>query len=132
MISLEKFVGEKERKSLDPLLATPLTNTQLYLGKMLASVIPPLFASYLGISVYLVGLALTTGWTPHFQLFLQSFIITTVQAVVMVAGADVSDVPDACGFRRGLGSDLIDCLRSIVWHVIASLILAGRDIHARG
>lgn len=87
VIALETFVGEKERKSLEPLLATPLTNTQLYLGKMLASVIPPLFASYLGISVYLVGLALTTGWTPPLQLFLQSFIITTVQAVVMVAGA---------------------------------------------
>ena len=87
VIALETFVGEKERKSLEPLLATPLTNSQLYLGKMLASLIPPLFASYLGISVYLVGLALTTGWTPPLQLFMQSFIITTVQGVVMVAGA---------------------------------------------
>ena len=29
VIALETFVGEKERKSLEPLLATPLTNTQL-------------------------------------------------------------------------------------------------------
>lgn len=87
VIALETFVGEKERKSLEPLLATPLTNGQLYLGKMLASVIPPLFASYLGIAVYLVGLALTVGWTPSLQLFVQTILITTVQGVVMVAGA---------------------------------------------
>jgi len=87
VIALETFVGEKERKSLEPLLATPLTNGQLYLGKMLASVIPPLFASYLGIGVYLVGLALTVEWTPSPQLFVQTILITTVQGVVMVAGA---------------------------------------------
>lgn len=87
VIALETFVGEKERKSLEPLLATPLTNSQLYLGKMLASVIPPLFASYLGIGVYLVGLALTVEWTPPFQLFIQTILITTIQGIVMVAGA---------------------------------------------
>ncbi|MCZ7671251.1 MAG: hypothetical protein M5U34_31010 [Chloroflexi bacterium] len=36
IIALEVFVGEKERKSLEPLLATPLTDAQLYLGKMVA------------------------------------------------------------------------------------------------
>ncbi len=47
VIALETFVGEKERKSLEPLLATPITNTQLYVGKMLAAIIPPLATSYL-------------------------------------------------------------------------------------
>jgi len=37
VIALETFVGEKERRSLEPLLATPLTDAQLYLGKTLAS-----------------------------------------------------------------------------------------------
>ncbi len=31
VIALETFVGEKERGSLEPLLATPLTDVQLYL-----------------------------------------------------------------------------------------------------
>jgi ABC-type Na+ efflux pump permease subunit len=35
VIALETFVGEKERNSLEPLLATPISDTQLYLGKML-------------------------------------------------------------------------------------------------
>ncbi|MBZ0286393.1 MAG: hypothetical protein K8I30_02175, partial [Anaerolineae bacterium] len=30
VIALETFVGEKERRSLEPLLSTPLTNTELY------------------------------------------------------------------------------------------------------
>jgi len=42
VIALETFVGEKERRSLEPLLSTPLTNTELYIGKTLAAMIPPL------------------------------------------------------------------------------------------
>ncbi|MDT8304493.1 MAG: stage II sporulation protein M [Anaerolineae bacterium] len=87
VIALETFVGEKERRSLEPLLATPLTNAQLYLGKMLAAVVPPLFASYLGILVYLVGLALTVNWVPTWQLLVQTLLLTTIQGFVMVAGA---------------------------------------------
>ena len=87
VIALETFVGEKERKSLEPLLSTPLTNTQLYLGKMMAAVVPPLFASFLGIAVYLVGLAITLDWKPTWSLFVQTILLTVVQGVVMVAGA---------------------------------------------
>src|SRR5437763_1175651 len=52
VIALETFVGEKERRSLEPLLSTPLTNTELYVGKTFAAMIPPLLASYIGILVY--------------------------------------------------------------------------------
>ena len=55
VIALETFVGEKERHSLEPLLATPLTNAELYWGKTLAAMIPPLVASYVGLGVYLAG-----------------------------------------------------------------------------
>ena len=79
VIALETFVGEKERNSLEPLLATPLTNQQLYLGKMLAAVVPPLTASYLGIAVYLAGLAVTVGWYPSWQLLVQTVLLTTIQ-----------------------------------------------------
>lgn len=89
VIALETFVGEKERKSLEPLLATPLTNMQLYVGKMLAAVVPPLVASYLGIAVYLVGLAVTVQWYAPLTLFIQTILITTVQGIVMVSGAVV-------------------------------------------
>ena len=48
VIALETFVGEKERRSLEPLLSTPLTNTDFYIGKTLAAMIPPLLARYGG------------------------------------------------------------------------------------
>lgn len=87
VIALETFVGEKERKSLEPLLATPLTNKQLYLGKMLAAIIPPMSTSYLGIAVYLVGLTLTIGWVVSAELFIQIILLSTIQGIIMVAGA---------------------------------------------
>jgi uncharacterized membrane protein SpoIIM required for sporulation len=87
VIALETFVGEKERHSLEPLLATPLTNAQLYIGKMLSSTLPPLVGSALGIGVYLAGLYFNIGWRPSLVLLAQITLLTVVQAVAMVAGA---------------------------------------------
>lgn len=91
VIALETFVGEKERRSLEPLLSTPLTNTELYIGKTLAAMIPPLTASFGGMLVYLFFLftAPTRIWSPPIMLVLQIFILTIVQALVMVTGAVV-------------------------------------------
>ncbi|MBI3241734.1 MAG: stage II sporulation protein M [Chloroflexi bacterium] len=89
VIALESFVGEKERFSLEPLLTSPLSNIQLYVGKTLAATVPPLLAAYLGIIVYLVGLYISLRWTPPPVLLLQIVTLTTVQATVMVSGAVV-------------------------------------------
>ena len=43
VIALESFVGEKERGSIEPLLNTPLLDWQIYIGKLLSSIVPPLF-----------------------------------------------------------------------------------------
>ena len=87
VIALETFVGEKERKSLEPLLATPLTNTQLYVGKVLAAVFPPMMTSYLGIAVYVVGLIIFANWVVPAEIFLQILLLTTLQGIIMVAAA---------------------------------------------
>ena len=90
VIALETFVGEKERLSLEPLLSTPLTNTELYLGKSFAAMLPPLLASYAGITIYMGGLILGKyQWRPEPVLIVQIVSLTTVQALVMVTGAVV-------------------------------------------
>ncbi len=89
VIALETFVGEKERNSLEPLLSMPISDGELYLGKMLAALLLPLSASYLGITVYLTGLYLTLGWLPDLALFSQIVLLTTVESLVMVSGAVV-------------------------------------------
>ena len=90
VIALETFVGEKERRSLEPLLSTPLTNTELYIGKTLAAMLPPLISSYGGMIVYLLFLVLgDLAWRPPWALVVQIMLLTTVQALVMVTGAVV-------------------------------------------
>jgi uncharacterized membrane protein SpoIIM required for sporulation/ABC-type transport system involved in multi-copper enzyme maturation permease subunit len=89
VIALESFVGEKERHSIEPLLSSPLSDWQLYLGKLLAATVPPLMASYLGIAVYLFGVYRQIGWTPEGTLLVQILALTAVQAIVMVSGAVV-------------------------------------------
>lgn len=87
VIALETFVGEKERKSLEPLLSTPLTNSQLYVGKVLAALIPPMITSYLGITVYLIGLSIAANWAIPTGLFIQILLLSTLQGIIMVAAA---------------------------------------------
>jgi uncharacterized membrane protein SpoIIM required for sporulation/ABC-type transport system involved in multi-copper enzyme maturation permease subunit len=89
VIALESFAGERERQTLEPLLATPLSDGQLYLGKTAASLVPPLAAAYLGITVYLIGLLIKIHWVPSPQLLIQILSLTTIQAMVMVSGAVV-------------------------------------------
>jgi uncharacterized membrane protein SpoIIM required for sporulation/ABC-type transport system involved in multi-copper enzyme maturation permease subunit len=90
VIALETFVGEKERRSLEPLLSTPLTNTELYLGKSFAAMLPPLLASYTGITIYIGGLVLGSyRWRPELGLVIQIVLLTSVQSLVMVTGAVV-------------------------------------------
>lgn len=90
IIALESFVGEKERNSIEPLLSMPVSDLELYMGKVLSSLLLPLLASYLGITVFLVT-RLTTSppWVPPLDLTIIMFALTTVQATVMVSGAVV-------------------------------------------
>ncbi len=87
IIALESFVGEKERRSLEPLLSTPLTNVQLYIGKTLSSTVPPVLGSLLGITVYLVGVYFNIDYRPPFVLLAQIILLTIAQALIMVSGA---------------------------------------------
>jgi hypothetical protein len=89
VIALESFAGERERLSLEPLLATPLSDAQLYFGKIIASMLAPLGAAYLGIFVYLFGLYWRLGWQPPLPLLAQVLLLTTAQSIVMVTGAVV-------------------------------------------
>jgi ABC-2 type transport system ATP-binding protein len=51
-LAADSFVGERERASLEPLLATPIGTGQLLLGKLVASVIPATVGTWLGVLVF--------------------------------------------------------------------------------
>jgi ABC-2 type transport system permease protein len=54
-IAAYSIVGEKVTHSLEPLLATPITTTELLVGKSLAAVIPAIVATWTGFAIYAVG-----------------------------------------------------------------------------
>ena len=89
VIALESFVGEKERYSLEPLLSTPLSDEELFVGKALASMATPLASAALGITVYLTGLYLSSRWLPSAGLMVQIVVLTIAHAVGMVSAAVV-------------------------------------------
>jgi ABC-2 type transport system permease protein len=54
-IAAYSIVGEKTTRSLEPLLATPITTAELLTGKNLAAMIPAVLATWLGFGVYAIG-----------------------------------------------------------------------------
>ena len=89
VIALETFVGEKERRSIEPLLSMPITDLELYLGKTIAATALPLIGSILGIAIYLTALYWSVGYKPPAVLFVQIFALNIISALVMVSGAVV-------------------------------------------
>jgi ABC-2 type transport system permease protein len=54
-IASYSIVGEKSTRSLEPLLATPTSTTEIIIGKGLASAIPAIGATWLAFFVFLIG-----------------------------------------------------------------------------
>jgi len=54
VIASYSFVGEKIEKSLEPLLATPATDSELLLGKGLSAFIPSIAATYAGAAIFMI------------------------------------------------------------------------------
>lgn len=91
--ALESFVGERERNSLETLLAMPLSDAELYLGKFLGALLTPLVASLAAMQIY-VGLLL--GFMPELYFGMMTLprlllliLLVCCMALVMVSGAVV-------------------------------------------
>jgi ABC-2 type transport system permease protein len=54
-IAAYSVVGEKTTRSLEPLLATPITTLELLIGKCLAAVIPAVIATYAAYGIFVLG-----------------------------------------------------------------------------
>jgi len=54
-IAAYSIVGEKTTRSLEPLLATPITTAELLVGKCLAAVIPAILATYAAFGIFALG-----------------------------------------------------------------------------
>lgn len=52
VIASDSFAGEKERKTIEALLATPISDSELFLGKMLVSFIPSMIVTVVSFLIY--------------------------------------------------------------------------------
>jgi uncharacterized membrane protein SpoIIM required for sporulation/ABC-type transport system involved in multi-copper enzyme maturation permease subunit len=91
--ALESFVGERERNSLEALLAMPISDRDLYLGKLFSSLITPLISSMLAMLVF-IFLLYTFNAELYFAAMtlprlLQLFLLILLMALTMVSAAVV-------------------------------------------
>ena len=97
VVGADSFVGERERKTLEALLYAPTTDVELFLGKVLASVIPAVLLSWLTYFVYIIMVnvgsfnlfgriwfPLPTWWPMMFWLT-PAFALLGVSATVMIS-----------------------------------------------
>lgn len=62
IVGAESFVGEKERKTIEALIYTPASDVELFLGKVLASIVPAIALAWLSFLVYGVVVNVA-GWS---------------------------------------------------------------------
>lgn len=91
-IAAYSIVGEKSTRSLEPLLATPITTAELIIGKAVAAVVPAVLATWLAFSVYLLGVRLMTNAAIFAKLvapmwLLAVFLVGPLLAVMSVCAA---------------------------------------------
>ena len=68
-IAAYSLVGEKLEKSLEPLLAAPVTDGEILLGKSIAAFIPPMAAIYIGAIVFMALIDVLTHHTLGYSYF---------------------------------------------------------------
>ncbi len=81
-IAAYSVVGEKNTRSLEPLLATPITTFELLAGKSLAAAIPAMGAGWISFGVFVMALSLMGVGQP----VLRHVLSPTWLLAVLVAG----------------------------------------------
>jgi len=140
-IATYTIVGEKVEKSLEPLLATPLTDGEILLGKTISAFIPTLVAMSIGGIIFQVGMDVVTfpmlnyyyfpNWTIAVILLIlmPAAIIMSVEFSVIVSSR-VNDVRSAMSFGivmflPFMGIYLASELGLITLDIITLLLIAG-------
>ena len=105
-IAAYSLVGEKVERSLEPLLASPVTDSEILTGKSLAAFIPAIAATYVGAVLYMIlantvtqsqlGFSYYPNWTMGIILLALAPLacILSIEMDILVS-ANVNDVRTA-------------------------------------
>jgi len=105
-IASYSIVGEKVEKSLEPLLATPVTDGEILLGKSLAAFIPTILASYAGAAIYMASVDRTMYtvlgylYYPNSEMIVILLLLTPITCLLsielnVIISSKVADVRSA-------------------------------------
>lgn len=91
-IASYSLVGEKVERSLEPLLATPITDGEILLGKSLSAFIPSMAATYAGAIVFMALIDFDTGthstlgylYFPNWSMGVILLVIAPLVAILSV------------------------------------------------
>jgi ABC-type Na+ efflux pump permease subunit len=108
-IASYSIVGEKVEKSLEPLLATPLTDGEILLGKTISALLPTLVAMYTGAAIFMVGVdavtfqKLTVYYFPNWTIATIILVLAPIATVLsiefsIIVSSRVNDVRSANSF----------------------------------
>jgi ABC-2 type transport system permease protein len=90
LLASYSLVGEKIEKSLEPLLAAPITDSELLLGKSIAAFIPPVGAIYISSIVFMALANLVTHNTlgylyfPNWTIGSVLLLLTPLSAILSI------------------------------------------------
>jgi ABC-type Na+ efflux pump permease subunit len=97
VVGADSFVGERERKTMEALLYSPATDLELFLGKVLAAVIPAIALSWMTYLVYIVVVNIASyglfqriwfplpTWWPMMFWLTPAFALLGISATVLVS-----------------------------------------------
>jgi ABC-2 type transport system permease protein len=81
VIASDSFAGEKERKTIEALLATPISDGELFFGKMLVSFIPSMIVTLVSFAVYTIVFDVMA-----YDLFSGMLILPTIDWILLIFG----------------------------------------------
>ncbi len=90
-IAAYSVVGEKTTRSLEPLLATPITTEELMAGKGLAAVIPAILATWGAFAIFVIGMPIV-GASPavYHSIFSPTWLVAVVVVGPLMAALAVN------------------------------------------
>jgi len=77
----DSFAGERERKTIEALLATPISDSELLMGKILVSFIPAMIVTWVSFAVYAILVDVAT-----FEMFNGMLLLPNVNFLIMIFG----------------------------------------------
>ena len=109
VLASDSFAGEKERKTIEPLLAAPISDSELFLGKVLASFLPSSAITYASFALSCVLINSLTAdlfgglWFPPLKTLLAVCLLAPAYAflgmcLIVLGSARASTVKEASNY----------------------------------